>query len=57
MRSTISSPFANMKTSDFLHLKSVEGAVVLDEEVLLLADGEIVSELAQQVSQVDSLDC
>ena len=57
MRSTISSPFANMKRSVFLHLKSVEGAVVLDEEVLLLADGEIVSELAQQVGEVDSLYC
>ena len=39
------------------HLKSVKGAVVLDEKVLLLADGEVVSKLAQQVGEVDSLYC
>ena len=39
------------------YLESVEGAVVLDQEVLLLADGEVVAELAEQVGQVDSLYC
>ena len=41
----------------FFHLKSVEGAVILDQEVFLLADREVVSELAQQVGEVDSLYC
>ena len=41
----------------FFHLKSVEGAVILDEEVFLLADREVVSELTQQVGEMDSLHC
>ena len=39
------------------HLESVESAVVLHEEVFLLADGEVVPELAQQVCKVDRLNC
>ena len=40
-----------------LYLKPVQGTVVLDQKVLLLADGEVVAELAEQVGQVDSLYC
>ena len=40
-----------------LHLEPVEGAVILDQEVLLLADGEVVTKLAEEVGQVDSLHC
>ena len=45
------------RDSSFAYLKSVEGTVVLDEEVFLFADGEVVTELAQQVGEVDSLYC
>ena len=44
-------------SSSCFHLKSVEGAVILDQEVFLLADGEVVTKLAQQVGEVDSLYC
>ena len=40
-----------------IYLKSIKWAVIFHEEVLLLADREVVAELAQQVCQVDRLDC
>ena len=39
------------------HLEPVEGAVVFDQEVFLFTDGEVVSELAEQVSKMNRLHC
>ena len=44
----------NMKIRN---LKSVQGAVVLHEEVFLFADREVVTKLAEKVSQVHRLHC
>ena len=40
-----------------LYLKPVQGTVVLDQKVLLLADGEVVAELTKKVGQMNRLNC
>ena len=46
-----------VKEHSLPYLESVERAVVLDHEVLEFVDGEVVSELAEEIGQVHCLHC
>jgi hypothetical protein len=40
-----------------LYLEAVQGAVILDEKILLFVDGKVVAELTQKVGEMYRLHC